>query len=49
MKVENNKIVEATEAELFDYYLQQRYDDIMTFTDYLYSMQRAGVKIIADK
>ena len=48
MKVENNKIVEATEEELFEYYLQHNYDDIMTFSDFMYSIRKAGVKI-ADK
>lgn len=49
MKIENNKIVEATENELFEYYLNREYDDIMTFSDFLWSMRKAGVRIIADK
>ena len=49
MKIENDKIVEATENELFDYYLDHNYDDVMTFSDFLWSMRKAGVRIIADK
>ena len=49
MKVENNKIVEATESELFSVYLKEGYDDIMSFPDYLYSMRRLGVVILEDK
>ena len=48
MKVENNKIIEATEDELFNIYLEKGYDDFMTFTDYVNQMKRAGVKV-ADK
>ena len=49
MKIENDKIVEATENELFEYYLDRGYDDVMMFSDFLCSMRKAGVKIIADK
>lgn len=49
MKIENGKIVEATENELFEYYLARGYDDIMMFSDFLWSIRKAGVKIIADK
>ena len=48
MKIENGKIVEATENELFEYYLNRGYDDVMSFSDFLWSMRKAGVKI-ADK
>ena len=49
MKIENDKIVEATENELFEYYLDHGYDDVMMFSDFLCSMRKAGVRIIADK
>ena len=49
MKVENGKIVEATESELFDYYLTRGWNDIMSFPDYLEKMKNAGVKIAYDK
>lgn len=45
MVVVDNKIVKATEDELFSLYLERELDDIMSFKDYLYSMQKAGVKI----
>lgn len=49
MNVEDGKIVEATESELFDYYLTHGWDDIMSFPDYLEKMKNAGVKIAYDK
>lgn len=45
MKIKNNKIVEATEQELFDRYLKMEYDDAMTFKDYKRRMKSSGVKI----
>ena len=42
MKVENGKIIEATESELFSLYLDREMDDIMDFNDYKYRMQSAG-------
>ena len=44
MKIENGKIVEATEAELFDYWLE-RYSDIWSFYEYLFKMKKIGVII----
>ena len=45
MKIENNKIVEATENELFDYYLRVGWDDVMSFPDYSEHMKDKGVII----
>ncbi len=45
MKVENGKIVEASEKELFDYYLTRGLDEILSFSDYIKQMEKAGVKI----
>jgi hypothetical protein len=42
MKVENKKIVEITEAELFSLYLERNMDDIMDFNEYRYRMEKAG-------
>ena len=42
MKVENGKIVEITEAELFGLYLERNMDDIMDFNEYRYRMEKAG-------
>ena len=45
MKIENGKIVEATEAELFSLYLDRGYDDCMDFEEYLYRMQKDGCEV----
>ena len=45
MTVKDNKIVKATEDELFALYLERNLDDIMSFNEYLYSMRKAGVDI----
>ena len=42
MKVENGKIVEATEDELFGLYLDRGMDDVMDFHEYENRMQKAG-------
>lgn len=48
MKVINNKIIEITESELFDYWLK-RYDEIYTFEEFKYSMIQYNVKIVKDE
>ena len=48
MKIDNGKIVEATEDELFEYYLKHDMDVCFAFQEYLIAMRKAGVKI-ADK
>jgi hypothetical protein len=35
MKISNSKIVEATENELFNFYLTCEFDDVMSFPDYM--------------
>lgn len=42
MKIENGKIVEATEAELFSLYLDRGYDDCVDFQEYVRQMVKAG-------
>lgn len=49
MKVKNNKIVEATESELFDYYIKRGFDDLMPFDTYIESCKRNGTKIVEPK
>ena len=44
MTIVDNKIISATEAELFDYWLQ-RYEECFTFSDWLYAIQRKGCVI----
>ena len=46
MKVENGKIIEATESELFSLYLEREMDDIMDFNEYKYRMKNAGCVVI---
>ena len=45
MEVVNNKIVEATEDELFSVYLKQGIDDIYSFPDYINRMIAIGVNV----
>lgn len=42
MKIENGKIVEITENELFSLYLERNMDDVMDFREYRYRMEKAG-------
>ena len=44
MIVVNNKIISATETELFDYWLQ-RYEECFAFGDWLCAIQRKGCVI----
>lgn len=45
MKIENGKIVSATENELFRLYLDRGYDDCMDFHEYKARMQKAGCEV----
>ena len=49
MKLENGKIVEATENELFAYWLSRGYDDIIDFGTYKFICEKNGTKIIESK
>ena len=44
MIIVDNKIISATEVELFDYWLQ-RYEECFAFGDWLYAIQRKGCVI----
>ena len=48
MKVIHGKIVEATEDELYEFWLKH-WSDFMGFDDYMRRMKSKGVKIIEDK
>lgn len=48
MKIENGKIIEATEGELFILYLDRGYDDCMDFHEYLAKMSRAGCTVVEE-
>ena len=45
MIVENNKIIEATEDEMYTYWLK-RWSDVISFTDYIRKVEKNGTKII---
>lgn len=45
MKVEDGKIVEATENELFSLYLERGMDDVMDFHEYRRRMEHAGCRV----
>lgn len=45
MKVENGKIVEVTENELFSLYLERGMDDVMDFNEYRWRMEKAGCRV----
>lgn len=45
MKVENGKIVEVTEDELFSLYLERGMDDVMDFHEYRWRMEKAGCRV----
>ena len=46
MKIEEGKIVEVTDAELFSLYLKRGMDDIMDFHEYRRRMENAGCTVI---
>lgn len=49
MTITNGKIVEATEKELFSYYLTRGFDDLMSFPDFLDRMKHGGCTIIGEQ
>lgn len=49
MKIENGKIIEATKRELYNHYLDEDWDEIVTFPDFLLTMERLGVKIVEEE
>ena len=48
MKVENGKIVEVTENELFSLYLERGMDDVMKSEKHLCNCQCAGCRVVND-
>lgn len=46
MKVENGKIIEITERELFTLYLKRGMDDICSFPRYVEMFKKAGCVIL---
>lgn len=46
MVIKDGKIFKATEEELFGYYLERDFDDIMSFADYKNRCAELGTQII---
>ena len=46
MKVENGKVIEATERELLKLYFEKGYEDFMSFKEYIIQLKDMGVNII---
>jgi hypothetical protein len=49
MIIHKGYIVEATESELWKYYLKQEFDDVMPFDTFLELMRNHNVHIIKDE
>ena len=49
MKIKRNKIIEATENELFQVYLDKGYDDLFPFDLFLSRCKELGTKIIDEE
>ena len=48
MKIENDKIIQATEDELYSYWLSRGWDDIYPFPEYMQRMKDAGCEIVVE-
>jgi hypothetical protein len=48
MKIKNGRIAEATEQELYSYWLNRSLDDVLSFPDFLSANIRAGCKVKED-
>ncbi len=49
MKVVDGIIVEATEDEMFDYYLTRDWDTVMPFAEFLHRCEENGTEIMGKK
>ena len=49
MKIENGKIVEATELELYDYYLAREWFEVYSFPHYKRLCKELGEKIVDEE
>lgn len=49
MKIEHGKITEATEDELFAYYLNKDWDEVICFPDFLRACRRQGTVILEEE
>lgn len=48
MKIENGRIVEVNDSDLWVYYMSRELDDVYSFDNWLYYMKEAGVKTIEE-
>lgn len=48
MKVENGKIIEATEYELFKRWVIFSFCDLYDFDTYIWKLKKLGVKVVAE-
>ena len=46
MTVKGGKIIQATESELYEFYLKRGYDDLMSFTEYKRKCIENGMEVI---
>ena len=46
MKVENGKIIKATESELLDKWLDEDWCELMSFPEYLLNVKNNGTTVI---
>lgn len=48
MEVEHDKIVSATNIELYQYWLKSGWSDIYSYTEYKNKVKELGTKVIED-
>lgn len=48
MEVKNGKIVEATDIELFGYWLESGWCDVYSYTDYKNRVKKLRTRVIED-
>lgn len=49
MKLKNNRITEATEAEMYSVWVDMEWYDLMPFDEYLRRCEKLGTKIIREE
>lgn len=48
MEVKNGKIVEATDIELYEYWLESGWCDVYSYTEYKSRVKELGTRVIED-
>ena len=49
MTIQDGKIVEATDSELFEYYLTRDWDLVMSYQDYKRECKERGLKVVDEE